>query len=80
MYDTPKYLLEIRIPLRLDPDRFKQIGILERTNGSSHYELLVSPSKLWQHPTDLRTLILHPWMRYFIWTEALPKFEKSTFF
>jgi hypothetical protein len=31
MYDGPKYMLGIRIPVRLDSDLFKQIRILERT-------------------------------------------------
>jgi hypothetical protein len=63
-YDGPKYMLGIRIPVRLDPDLFKQIRIIERTMSRSRNELSASQSELWQNPPDLRTLILHIWIHY----------------
>jgi hypothetical protein len=48
------------IPVRLDPDLFVQIWIIERALAvRSHLD-----TELEQNPPDLRTLTLHLWMCY----------------
>jgi hypothetical protein len=53
MYDWPKSLLDIRIPVQMDPDLIGQVRILERTMAVRSQ----LDSELQQNPLDLRTLI-----------------------
>jgi hypothetical protein len=54
-YVGPKSMLRIRIPVRLDPDLFWQILILERAMAVRSQ----LNAELEQNPPDLKTLILH---------------------